>query len=131
MSESNYKAEIIESSRELTAKERVMFKDLANALSMVDYAKQCEEEGAKAIIDYADYVVVHIHNDKAEDNDYTNYIIVDKTGGKFYTGSESFWNAFRNIYDEMKDEEEPWGIQLNLLPSKNYKGKEILTCSLI
>ena len=32
---------------------------------------------------------------------------------------------------EMKNETEPWSIQLNLLPSKNYKDKEILTCSLI
>ena len=94
--DANYSVEISECSKELTAKERVMFKDLGNALSMIDYAKQCEEEGAKAIIDYADYVVVHVHNDKGEDKDYTNYILIDKTGGKFYTGSVPFCNAFKN-----------------------------------
>ena len=128
---SNYSATIIESSRELTAKERVMYKDLGNALSMVDYAKQCAEEGGKAIIDFKDYVIINIHNEKAEDVDYTNYLLIDRTGNKYYTGSQSFWNAFLNIYNEMKDETEEWGIELNLLPSKNYKGKEILTCSLI
>ena len=128
---SNYSATIIESSRELTAKERVMYKDLGNALSMVDYAKQCAEEGGKAIIDFKDYVIINIHNEKAEDVDYTNYLLIDRTGNKYYTGSQSFWNAFLNIYNEMKDEEEEWGIELNLLPSKNYKGKEILTCSLV
>lgn len=128
---SNYSATIKESSRELTAKERVMFKDLGNAVSMVDFARQAAESGGKAIIDYADYVIVDVHNDKADDKDYTNYLIIDRNGGKYYTGSQSFWNAFLNIYNEMKDEPEPWGIQLNLLPSKNYKGKEILTCSLV
>lgn len=128
---SNYSATIVESSRELTAKERVMFKDLGNALSMVDYAKECAESGAKAIIDYCDYVIINVHNDKADDKDYTNYLIIDRTGNKYYTGSQSFWNSFLNIYTEMKDEPEQWGIELNLLPSKNYKGKEILTCSLI
>ena len=39
--------------------------------------------------------------------------------------------AMTNIYNEMKDSDEEWAIELNLLPSKNYKGKEILTCSLV
>ena len=128
---SNYTATITEASRELTAKERVMFKDLGNATQMVDFAKSCIEQGGKAIIDIADYAVVSIHNEATEDVDYTNYLIIDKAGNKYYTGSESFWNSFKNIYHEMKDEKEPWGIELNLLPSKNYKGKEILTCSLV
>lgn len=128
---SNYSATIVESSRELSAKERVMFKDLGNALSMVDYARECNENGSKAIIDFADYVIINVHNEKAEDHDYTNYLLIDRTGQKYYTGSTSFWNSFINIYSEMKNESEPWGIELNLLPSKNYKGKEILTCSLV
>lgn len=131
VTESNYKATITESSRELTAKERVMFKDLGNAISMVDFAHEAIENGGKAIIDFHDYVIVEIHNDATEDKDYTNYLIVDTNGQKYYTGSQSFWNSFKNIYDEMKDSNEAWGIELNLLPSKNYKGKEILTCSLV
>lgn len=128
---SNYTATIVESSRELTAKERVMYKDLGNAVQMVDFAHTANENDGKAIIDFADYVVVNVHNDATEDKDYTNYLIIDKQGNKYYTGSSSFWNAFINIYNEMKDSEEEWAIQLNLLPSKNYKGKEILTCSLV
>lgn len=128
---SNYTATITESSREFTAKERVMFKDLGNAVSMIDYAKQAIENGVKATIDVADYAIISIHNEATEDVDYTNYLLIDKNGNKYYTGSSSLWNSFKNIYAEMKDSDEEWGIELNLLPSKNYKGKEILTCSLI
>lgn len=128
---SNYTATITESSREFSAKERVMFKDLGNAESMIDYARAAIEQGAKATIDVADYAVISIHNEATDDVDYTNYLLIDKNGNKYYTGSESFWNSFKNIYNEMKDSDEEWGIELNLLPSKNYKGKEILTCSLI
>ena len=129
--ESNYMAKIIEASREFSAKERVMYKDLGNATQMVDFAKSALENDAKAIIDVADYAVIAVHNDATEDKDYTNYLLIDKNGEKYYTGSVAFWNAFMNIYSEMKDSDEEWAIQLNLLPSKNYKGKEILTCSLV
>lgn len=128
---SNYTATITVSSREFSAKERVMFKDLGNAESMIDYARAAIEQGAKATIDVADFAVISIHNEATDDVDYTNYLLIDKNGNKYYTGSESFWNSFKNIYNEMKESDEEWGIELNLLPSKNYKGKEILTCSLI
>ena len=129
---SNYSAEIVEASREFSARERVMFKDTQNAISMNDFAEQAKSEGAKAIIENVkDFVHIMIHNEKSEDKDYDNYIIVDGEGDKYVTGSQAFWNSFMNIYNEMKDETEPWGIQLNLIPSKNYKGKNVLTCSLI
>ena len=129
---SNYSATILEASRELTAREKVMFKDTQNAISMNEFAEQAKEQGAKAIIDSVkDFVHIQIHNEKSEDKDYDNYIVVAENGDKYVTGSQAFWNAFMDIYNEMKDEKEPWGIQLNLIPSKNYKGKNVLTCSLI
>ena len=129
---SNYSATILDASRELTAREKVMFKDTQNAISMNDFAEQAKAEGGKAIIDdVKDYVHITVHNDKSDDKDYDNYIIVDGKGDKYVTGSQAFWNSFMDIYTEMKNETEPWGIQLNLIPSKNYKGKNVLTCSLI
>ena len=129
---SNYSATILDSSRELTAREKVMFKDTQNAISMNDFAEQAKTENAKAIIENVkDYVHITVHNDKSDDQDYDNYIIVDGKGDKYVTGSQAFWNSFMNIYNEMKNETEPWSIQLNLIPSKNYKGKNVLTCSLI
>ena len=129
---SNYSATIIDSSRELTARERVMFKDTQNAISMNDFAEQAKAEGGKAIItDVKDYVHISVHNDKSDDKDYDNYMIIDGEGDKYVTGSAALWNSFRDIYNEMKVETEPWDIQLNLIPSKNYKGKNVLTCSLV
>mgnify|MGYP006958219394 CR=1 FL=1 len=102
----NYSATIIESSRELSPKERVMFKDLANATKMNDFAKESIAAGAKPIITVKDYAVIAIHNEASEDVDYNNYLIIDKDGEKFYTGSMSFWNKFLDIYTEMKDSNE-------------------------
>ena len=130
--ESNYSATISESSRELTAKERVMFKDLGNAIKLNDLADGANTNGEKAIIDkVVDYAILSIHNEASEDVDYNNYLIVDAEGNKYYTGSTPFWNSFKSIWDEMHDSGEEWGIQLNLIPSKNYAGKTVLTCSLV
>lgn len=128
----NYVATIREASRELTAKERVMFKDFANAISLVDFVSAKRESGEKAIIDIKDYVVIDVHNPMATDNtDYTVYLVIDSKGDKYYTSSNAFWSAFNNIATEMKGSDEEWGIEAVLIPSKNYKGKEILTCSLV
>ena len=130
--ESNYSASIAEASRELTAKERVMFKDLGNAIKLNDLAEGAQSTGDKAIIDdVVDYAVVAIHNEASEDVEYNNYLIIDGAGNKYYTGSTPFWNSFKSIWDEMHDSGEKWGIQLNLIPSKNYAGKTVLTCSLV
>lgn len=129
---SNYSATIAESSRELSARERVMFKDTQNAISINELAEEAHKDGAKAFIEgIAGYVVLDIHNDKSDDKDYKNYLIIDKDGQKYVTGSQAFWNSFKSIYDEMAEETDPWNIEINLLPSKNYKGKNVLTCSLI
>ena len=130
--DSNYSVVIEESSRELTPKERVMFKDLGNATKLNTLAEEANASGAKAIIDnIKDFAVINVHNEASEDVDYKNYVIVDGNGEKYYTGSTPFWNSFKAIYNEMAESGEEWGIQLNLIPSKNYVGKTVLTCSLI
>ena len=130
--DASYSATIKESSRELSPKERVMFKDLGNAIKLNDMAEEAMKNDAKAIITkVVDYVIVGVHNEKSDDTDYDNYLVIDADGNKYYTGSSAFWNSFKSIWDEMHDAGEDWGIQLNLIPSKNYKGKTVLTCSLI
>lgn len=127
-----YVVEIAETSRELTAKERVALKDTSNAVSLdttVDSA-----EGGKVIIKPVDYAVLSIHNDNAkegENKDYTNYIIVDDKGVKYVTGSDAFFSSFKNIYDEMKNESEEWALECYKKPSKNFTGKGFITCSII
>ena len=121
-----YSVEIIETSRELSAKQRIALKDTSDAIKL-DTA--CEEEAI--IIEPVDYAILAIHNEKSDNKDYENYVIIDKNGDKYITGSESFWSSFIDIYDEMQGEEEAWSIKAYKLDSKNYKGKKFLTCSII
>ena len=132
VTQSNYTATIKEASRELTPKERVMFKETGNETQLNKLAEEAMMAGSSAIIeDIRDYAITSIHNEASEDVDYDNYILIDGAGNKYYTGSKPFWNSFKSIWDEMHDSGETWGIQLNLIPSKNYAGKKVLTCSLI
>ena len=121
-----YSVEIVNSSRELTAKQRIALKDTSDAIKL-DTA--CEEDAI--IIEPVDFAVLSIHNEKSDNVDYENYVIIDKDGDKYVTGSPSFWNSFMDIYNEMQGEEEAWSIKAYKLDSKNYKGKKFLTCSII
>lgn len=121
-----YSVEIKETSKQLSAKERIAIKDTSNALKL-DFV--CEED--VVIITPVAFAILSIHNEKSDNKDYENYVITDKDGTKYVTGSESFWNTFISIWDEMQNEEEEWGIKAYKLDSKNYKGKKFLTCSII
>lgn len=121
-----FEAKIREASKELTAKERVKFKDTTNAVQLDDATKD-----ASLVIAPDFYVILDIHNERSEDKDYVKYIIVDKGGNKFVTGSESFFTAFKSIFEEMGGTDEDYEIEVYRLPSKNYKGKEFLTCSIV
>ena len=121
----NYKVEIKESSKELTARERISLKDTTNAIKLDEALAE-----DNVIITPVDYAILGIHNEKADDKDYENYIIVDKDGTKYITGSTSFWSSFIEIYEEMKDEDEEYSILAYRVESKNYKGKYFLTCSI-
>lgn len=113
-------------SKELSAKERVMIKDTTNAVSLDEVT-----QGAKFVFEPDYYAILNVHNDKSEDKDYTKYLIVDKGGNKIVTGSESFFTAFNDIMDEMEGTDENFEIEAYRLPSKNYKGKEFITCSIV
>lgn len=121
-----YSVNIREVSRSITAKERVMLKDTTNAISM-DEATQ----GAKFVFEPDYYAILDVHNEKSEDKDYIKYVIVDKAGTKMVTGSESFFTSFRSIMDEMAGCDEEFSVEAYRMPSKNYKGKEFITCSIV
>lgn len=125
----DYSVLISEVSQELTAKERIMLKDTTNAIKLDELTQETDE---KVIISPAIYAVLDIHNEKSEQNkDYKNFIIIDKTGKKYVTSSESFWNSFMDIANEMAGETEEWSIEVYRVPSKNFKGKEFLNCSIM
>ena len=121
-----YSVSIKETSRELTAKQRIALKDTTNAVKL-DEATQIEP----VIIDVDMYAVLNIHNEKSENPDYENYIVVDKNGTKYVTGSMSFWSSFMDIFSEMAGEDEDYSIKAYRVPSKNYKGKDFITCSIV
>lgn len=121
-----YSVEIKETSKVLSAKERIALKDTSSATKL-DLA--CDD-GEVAITPVA-YAILSVHNEKSDNKDYEQYIIQDKSGEKFVTGSASFWNSFMDIYTEMENEDEEYSIIAYKLDSKNYSGKKFLTCSII
>lgn len=123
----DYKVIIKECSKELTPRERIMMKDTSNAIKLDDMAN----DGNHPVISPDAYAVLSVHNDRSENKDYEVYVIIDKDGKKYATGSPSFFKAFKEIWDEMKDEDEGFSIEMYKMDSKNYKGKQFLTCSIV
>lgn len=122
-----FKATIIESSRELTPYEKVKFKDVSDAAKL----DELTQENENLVISPDGYVVLDIENSKSDNPSYNNYIIIGKDGNKYVTGSQSFWNSFMDIWDDMSEFDEEWSIKVLRKPSKNFKGKDFLTCSLV
>lgn len=120
-----YTAEIIKCNRELSKKEKVMYKNASDCVRLDD----ATTETGSVVISPVTWIELAVHNDKAKNPDYTQYIIVDKDGTGYLTGSENFWANFISIAEEMEGEE--FDIEVYRKPSKNYNGKEFLTCKLI
>lgn len=123
-----YTAKVAFVSKEVSAKEKIRLKDTNNAVSL----DGATTEGTMLITpDY--YAIVEVHNEKSEDKNYKKYVVVDKDGQKYVTGSESFITAFREIADDMASEapDEEYEIEIFRKESANYKGKSFITCALV
>lgn len=122
-----YKATVKESSWEMSAREKLRYTDFTDVVQL-DEATQAGD----LIIDVDKWVVVMVHNEKSDTVDYVKYVIIDKEGQVYVTGSESFWRPFTAIYEVMSEEEETvYSIKVYRRESKNYKGKDFLTCRII
>lgn len=122
-----YKATVKESSWEMTAREKLRYTDFTDVVQL-DEATQAGD----LIIDVDKWAVVMVHNEKSDTVDYVKYVIIDKEGQVYVTGSESFWRSFTAIYEVMSEEEETvYSIKVYRRESKNYKGKDFLTCRII
>lgn len=121
-----YKVLIEDSSKDLTARERLMLKDTSDALKIDELT---EDDGL--IISPDAYAVLDVHNEKSENKEYHVYLIIDKNGTKYVTGSESLWSSFIEIWEDMTEAGEEFEIKCYKLASKNYKGKKFITCSII
>lgn len=130
MAEKTYEAVVAESSKELTAREKIRIKDVSDAISI----DALLDEGAGAEINVGYYALLKIHNEKAKDKDYEKIVIVDDAGTKYVTGSSSFMRSLFDIVSELKEageDSEPFAIKVFRKDSKNYSGKYFITCSLV
>lgn len=126
-----YKATVRECSKELTAKERIMLKDTSNAESLDILTQEANFNDKKVLINVDYYATLEIHNEKSDNKDYINFIVVDKDGKKYVTGSQSFISSFTDIVEEMTEAgETDITIEVYRKESKNYKGKDFITCSI-
>lgn len=121
-----YTVSVVETSKELTGKQKIQLKDTTDCVRL----DQATLEG-NVIIDVDFWAELAIHNEKSDDKDYTNYVVVDKSGIRYVTGSEAFWSAFRNIFDDMSECGEEWTLKVYRKPSKNRQGKDFITCSVL
>lgn len=126
---SGYSVTVLYTSRDLSVKEKIKIKDTTGSVTL----DKATAEGSIIIKpDYWASLSIHNEKSKREDKDYSNYIIVDKDGTIFSTGSESFWSSFISIVDELTAAgETDYEIKVYRLPSKNFAGKDYLTCSLL
>lgn len=123
-----YKSEIVDTSIENMNKvEMVALKDVTDCTVLERYLEMNDDE---VIMVVKDYVELHIENDKSESKEYDVLIIIDEQGNKYKTGSDSFKRAFLDIFYDLKGET-GWGIKIYGKPSKNYTGKNFLTCSVV
>lgn len=123
-----YSVKIKSSTRELSTKEKIAIKDTTNAISL----DAASAEG-DVIIDYDYHVILDVHNEKSDNKDYNKTVVVAKDGTRYVTGSASFTNNLNDIVDEMIDAGEGDNIVIKVYrrESKNYNGKEFITCSLV
>lgn len=122
-----YTSKIVNSRKELTAREAVKFKDTSNALSLDEVSKNGELE-----INVHNLIALEIHNEKSDNKDYPIFLVVDKDGTTYYTGSQNFFDSLTDILDtldELNDKEDVI-IKIIRKESKNYKGKQFITCAL-
>lgn len=121
----NYSVTIKECSKDLSKIEQVKFKDTTDCIRLDEALNGAEAITIKPLF----YVVLEVHNEASEDKDYPNYIIVDEDGQKYITGSTNFFETFIDIFRDLEDVDEEWFLKIYKVDSKNYKGKQFITCS--
>lgn len=117
-----YTVKVAESSREFSKKEIVSLKQSASMIKL--------DEVAPVSIRPVAYAILDIHNDMLEKPDYKHIVLIDDDGTKYVTGSQTFMNNFKDIWSDLADEDD-WELAIFKRDSKNYKGKQFLTCDVV
>ena len=122
-----YKVTIRELYKDISAKDRVKVKDFSNAVPL----DEATQDGS-LVISFDNLITCDVHNEMSDNKDYLKHVIIDKEGNKYITGSESLITTLKGIIEEMKEcGEEDYEIEIYRKDSKNYKGKQFLTCSIV
>ena len=133
MARADYSAKIINSSRELSAKERITLKDFNDCVGLDGVVT----ENTPLVIKVDLMVTVAVHNERANgDKDYETVVLVTEDGTKYSTSSKSLAEAVSDIVDELADSDDDslkdnLSIKIFKKPSKNYSGKYFLTAVLV
>lgn len=125
---SNYSVTIAEASAEFRGKALLKVTDMM-ASAPLNEVVTTEQA---LILKVSDYAVVDVHNDSAKgDKDYKQYILIDADGNTYRTGSAAFYRTFKEIWDAMAESDEDWELKVYKVPSKNYKGKDVILCTVV
>lgn len=122
-----YKSTVVRSNRDLTAREKIAYKDGSQAVSLFDVVPT---EG-DILLDIDTLVLLHVENDNSENKEYDILLIQTKDGEIYSTSSDSFINSVWDIYDELADMGDDGDVTLRAYKckSKNNNGY-FLSCSL-
>lgn len=122
----DYTVELVESSRELTVRERLRYKDFSLATSIDEATTDMP-----LIIDFDSYAIFKVHNERSDNKDYIKIVVADMSGVLYVTGSKSFIESLKEILEEMEGLDEMFSIEVYRRESKNYKGKSFIKCSIV
>lgn len=120
-----YNAKVIASSRELTAKEQIRIKSQPT----VKLDEVVGTDGTFFVTEMVTgYVLLGVHNEKAQGEKDYQTLLVEVEGGKYYsTGSKAFIESFMEIFNELAGAEE-FSLEVYRVESRNFKGKTFLKC---
>lgn len=114
------------SNSEMSKREQLKMMDLTNAIQL----ESAVNAKGKVEITPRIWAVVEIINPRSKgEKEYTKFVLIDDLEQKWQTGSESFMQAFKQINDFM--EGEPFSIEAYGVESKNFPGRNFLTCSIL
>lgn len=130
---SNYESSITFASRDLSPIEKIKLKDLTATVALDDELKSIPDH--KLTFTPELVVVVSVHNPKAKSNtDYDTLVFTDsETGVRYRTSSTSFRSAVLDILNDLIAADiNPNTVPLVAYtrPSKNFTGKDFLTCAI-
>ena len=120
-----FKSEISYCNTDLTVKEKIKFKNLNDSESV-----NTLENGTTLTVDK--WGLVQIHNDKLDEPDYQNVVLVTPEGNKYHTSSNSFFMAIDDIQYELDEAGEKGAFDIKIVKkqSKNNSG-QFITCVLV